>query len=169
MEEKKEEKKEENKEEENKEKNIIFKNENMLGLKSEDEVKDSNSENNNRSLFENAFKRKKKVIEYNYEESEEKDDIDNNNSDNAIRDKNKSINQDEIKKINNEISEVNYEKDFEILNLKYLSKNNLEENSLLNKKTKLESSIENNEDINPNLLNLEQKYKDENYSTNKFK
>ena len=151
----------------NKEKNIIFKNENMLGLKSEDEVKDSNSENNNRSLFENAFKRKKKVIEYNYEESEEKDDIDNNNSDNAIRDKNKSINQDEIKKINNEISEVNYEKDFEILNLKYLSKNNLEENSLLNKKTKLESSIENNEDINPNLLNLEQKYKDENLIPNK--
>ena len=53
------------------------------------------------------------------------------------------------------------------MNLKYLSKNNLEENSLLNKKTKLESSKENNEDINPNLLNLEQKYKDENLIPNK--
>jgi len=140
---------------------IINNNENNYITKEgiEENQEDSNSETKNKtinSLIDNAFKRRKKEIIYGYEESEEPDDdiqnnkeiIDINEKDNNDNDNNK-INE----KMNN-ANNFNCEKELENLNNKYLKINNTKETILLNKKTNPEhNNIQNDEDINPNILN----------------
>ena len=141
------------------EENIINNNENNYITKEgiEENQEDSNTETKNKtinSLIDNAFKRRKKEIIYGYEESEEPDDDIQNNKE--IIDINEKDNNDDnnINDKMNNANNFNCEKELENLNNKYLKTNNIKETILLNKKTNPErNNIQNNEDINPNILN----------------
>ena len=141
----------------NDDENIINKNANIFSLKNEekDNIYDSEDKNNN-SLFDKAFKRKTRVIEYGYEESEEPDE--NNN---IIENNNKieEIKEYDLNKINEENKEINCELELDNLKKKYL--NDIKEKTLLNRKTNPEQHILNNEDINPNILNSKIKTNEE--------
>ena len=149
------------------EENIINNNENNYITKEgiEENQEDSNTETKNKtinSLIDNAFKRRKKEIIYGYEESEEPDDDIQNNKE--IIDINEKDNNDDnnINDKMNNANNFNCEKELENLNNKYLKTNNIKETILLNKKTKPErNNIQNNEDINPNILNNSNIKKDE--------
>ena len=149
------------------EENIINNNENNYITKEgiEENQKDSNTETKNKtinSLIDNAFKRRKKEIIYGYEESEEPDDDIQNNKE--IIDINEKDNNDDnnINDKMNNANNFNCEKELENLNNKYLKTNNIKETILLNKKTNPErNNIQNNEDINPNILNNSNIKKDE--------
>ena len=149
------------------EENIINNNENNYITKEgiEENQEDSNTETKNKtinSLIDNAFKRRKKEIIYGYEESEEPDDDIQNNKE--IIDINKKDNNDDnnINDKMNNANNFNCEKELENLNNKYLKTNNIKETILLNKKTNPErNNIQNNEDINPNILNNSNIKKDE--------
>ena len=149
------------------EENIINNNSNNYITKEgiEENQEDSNTETKNKtinSLIDNAFKRRKKEIIYGYEESEEPDDDIQNNKE--IIDINEKDNNDDNNinyKMNN-ANNFNCEKELENLNNKYLKTNNIKETILLNKKTNPErNNIQNNEDINPNILNNSNIKKDE--------
>ena len=149
------------------EENIINNNENNYITKEgiEENKEDSNTETKNKtinSLIDNAFKRRKKEIIYGYEESEEPDDdIQNNKEIIDINEKDNNDNNDINDKMNN-ANNFNCEKELENLNNKYLKTNNIKETILLNKKTNPErNNIQNNEDINPNILNNSNIKKDE--------
>ena len=136
--------------------NIINKNENNFTTKEEIEKhEDNNSEIKDikiNSLIDNAFKRKKKEIIYGYEESEETDEMQNNEE---VIDINAQFNNNNIKineKMNN-TNNFNCEKELDNLKNKYLKSNGIKETILLNKKTNPEHNIQNDEDINPNILN----------------
>ena len=147
--------------------NIINNNENNYITKEgiEQNQEDSNTETKNKtinSLIDNAFKRRKKEIIYGYEESEEPDDDIQNNKE--IIDINEKDNNDDnnINDKMNNANNFNCEKELENLNNKYLKTNNIKETILLNKKTNPErNNIQNNEDINPNILNNSNIKKDE--------
>jgi len=149
------------------EENIINNNENNYITKEgiEENQEDSNTETKNKtinSLIDNAFKRRKKEIIYGYEESEEPDDDIQNNKE--IIDINEKDNNDDnnINDKMNNANNFNCEKELENLNNKYLKTNNIKETILLNKKTNPErNNIQNNEDINPNILNNSNIKKDE--------
>ena len=149
------------------EENIINNNENNYITKEgiEQNQEDSNTETKNKtinSLIDNAFKRRKKEIIYGYEESEEPDDDIQNNKE--IIDINEKDNNDDnnINDKMNNANNFNCEKELENLNNKYLKTNNIKETILLNKKTNPErNNIQNNEDINPNILNNSNIKKDE--------
>ena len=149
------------------EENIINNNSNNYITKEgiEENQEDSNTETKNKtinSLIDNAFKRRKKEIIYGYEESEEPDDDIQNNKE--IIDINEKDNNDDnnINDKMNNANNFNCEKELENLNNKYLKTNNIKETILLNKKTNPErNNIQNNEDINPNLLNNSNIKKDE--------
>ena len=149
------------------EENIINNNSNNYITKEgiEENQEDSNTETKNKtinSLIDNAFKRRKKEIIYGYEESEEPDDDIQNNKE--IIDINEKDNNDDnnINEKMNNANNFNCEKELENLNNKYLKTNNIKETILLNKKTNPErNNIQNNEDINPNILNNSNIKKDE--------
>ena len=149
------------------EENIINNNENNYITKEgiEENQDYSNTETKNKtinSLIDNAFKRRKKEIIYGYEESEEPDDDIQNNKE--IIDINEKDNNDDnnINDKMNNANNFNCEKELENLNNKYLKTNNIKETILLNKKTNPErNNIQNNEDINPNILNNSNIKKDE--------
>ena len=149
------------------EENIINNNSNNYITKEriEENQEDSNTETKNKtinSLIDNAFKRRKKEIIYGYEESEEPDDDIQNNKE--IIDINEKDNNDDnnINDKMNNANNFNCEKELENLNNKYLKTNNIKETILLNKKTNPErNNIQNNEDINPNILNNSNIKKDE--------
>ena len=149
------------------EENIINNNENNYITKEgiEENQEDSNTKTKNKtinSLIDNAFKRRKKEIIYGYEESEEPDDDIQNNKE--IIDINEKDNNDDnnINDKMNNANNFNCEKELENLNNKYLKTNNIKETILLNKKTNPErNNIQNNEDINPNILNNSNIKKDE--------
>ena len=149
------------------EENIINNNENNYITKEgiEENQEYSNTETKNKtinSLIDNAFKRRKKEIIYGYEESEEPDDDIQNNKE--IIDINEKDNNDDnnINDKMNNANNFNCEKELENLNNKYLKTNNIKETILLNKKTNPErNNIQNNEDINPNILNNSNIKKDE--------
>ena len=149
------------------EENIINNNSNNYITKEgiEENQEDSNTETKNKtinSLIDNAFKRRKKEIIYGYEESEEPDDDIQNNKE-IIDINEKDINDDNnINDKMNNANNFNCEKELENLNNKYLKTNNIKETILLNKKTNPErNNIQNNEDINPNILNNSNIKKDE--------
>ena len=144
----------------NDEGNIINKNANIFSLNNEvkDKIYDSEDSNNNNSLFDRAFKNKTKVVQYEYEESEEPDE---NNKNAEVTNKNEEINENDLNNINEENKEINCELELDNLKNKYLTLNNTKEKSLLNKKTNPEQHILNNEDINPNILNSNMKQKEE--------
>ena len=149
------------------EENIINNNENNYITKEgiEKNQEDSNTETKNKtinSLIDNAFKRRKKEIIYGYEESEEPDDdIQNNKEIININEKDNNDDNNINDKMNN-ANNFNCEKELENLNNKYLKTNNIKETILLNKKTNPErNNIQNNEDINPNILNNSNIKKDE--------
>ena len=149
------------------EENIINNNENNYITKEgiEENQEDSNTETKNKtinSLIDNAFKRRKKEIVYGYEESEEPDDDIQNNKE--IIDINEKDNNDDnnINEKMNIANNINCEKELENLNNKYLKTNNIKETILLNKKTNPgRNNIQNDEDINPNILNNSNIKKDE--------
>ena len=149
------------------EENIINNNENNYITKKgiEENQEDSNTKTKNKtinSLIDNAFKRRKKEIIYGYEESEEPDDDIQNNKE--IIDINEKDNNDDnnINDKMNNANNFNCEKELENLNNKYLKTNNIKETILLNKKTNPErNNIQNDEDINPNILNNSNIKKDE--------
>ena len=151
--------------------NIINKNENNFitkegieeNQKNQENQEDNSSETKNKtinSLIDNAFKRRKKEIIYGYEESEEPDDDIQNNKE--IIDINEKDNNDN-NKINEKMNNFNCEKELDNLQNKYLKTNNIKETILLNKKTNPErnNNIQNDEDINPNILNNSNIKKDE--------
>ena len=148
------------------EENIINKNENIFGSIKGEEEKLSDSKDKNKSVFDKAFKRPTKVIEYGYEESEEPDDNFNNFE---VTNKNEKDNEYEINKINEPKNDINCEIELDNLTNKYLNSNQLKEKILLNKKTNPEHLIQNNEDINPNILNSNIKSDEEIIITNKDK
>ena len=141
----------------NDDENIVNKNANIFSLKNEekDNIYDS-EDNNNKSLFDKAFKRKTRVIEYGYEESEEPDENNNNIENNN---KNEEIKEYDLNKINEENKEINCELELDNLKKKYL--NDIKEKTLLNRKTNPEQHILNDEDINPNILNSKIKTNEE--------
>ena len=142
--------------------NIINKNENIFFdlKKDEMEEKDLSDLNNkkNISIIDKAIKKRKNIIQYGYEESEEPDDI---NINKEMDDKNKKSNKDNLDNINEVSNEINCEIELNNLKNKYLPINNKKEKTLLNRKTNPEQDIQNNEDINPNILNSNIKNKDE--------
>ena len=135
---------------EEKEENIINKNENIMKLKIDEENKSDSNDKKNNNLFDNAFRRSKKVIEYGYEESEEQDEINNNDK---MTENIEESNKNNINDINEMKEEINCELELDNLKSKYLTMNNANEKTLLNRKTKSEHEIQNIEDINPNILN----------------
>ena len=152
--------------------NIINKNENNFTTKEEIEKhEDNNSEIKDikiNSLIDNAFKRKKKEIIYGYEESEETDEMQNNEE---VIDINAQFNNNNIKineKMNNN-NNFNCEKELDNLKNKYLKSNGIKETILLNKKTNPEHNIQNDEDINPNILNSTMKKAERNQIQQKEK
>ena len=143
--------------------NIINKNANIFNLKDKDEIEKENIENskskNINSKIDYAFRRGKKVVTYEYEESEDQDETLNNTK--IFDDKNETLKNDNEMKINGEFKEINYELELDNLTNKYSTKSNIKEKSFLNKKTNPQRNIENNEDINPNILNSNIKHDEE--------
>ena len=135
---------------EEKDENIINKNEKIMKLKIDEENKSDSNDKKNNNLFDNAFRRSKKVIEYGYEESEEQDEINNNDK---MTENIEESNKNNINDINEMKEEINCELELDNLKSKYLTMNNANEKTLLNRKTKSEHEIQNIEDINPNILN----------------
>ena len=146
----KEKEKEEKKEKEKREnENIINKNEDIFKKYIDDNETISNSKNNFiNDKIDNCFKKRKKVIEYGYEEFEESENGENN----KITNKTEISNKGNKNKVNEEMKEINCELELDNLKSKYLENNNTKEIILLNKKTNPEHDIQNNEDINPNIL-----------------
>ena len=143
--------------------NIINKNANIFNLKDKDEIEKENIENskskNINSKIDYAFRRGKKVVTYEYEESEDQDETLNNTK--IFDDKNETLKNDNENKINGEFKEINYELELDNLTNKYSTISNIKEKSFLNKKTNPQRNIENNEDINPNILNSNIKHDEE--------
>ena len=134
--------------EKNEDENIINKNENIL-KKYIDDDKETISDSKNNGInykIDNCFKKRRKMIEYEYEENEESENIENNKTINKTEMSNKG------NKVNEEIKVINCELELNNLKSKYLENNNTKEMILLNKKTNPEHHIQNNEDINPNIL-----------------
>ena len=157
--------------------NIINKNEKIFMTKDDYEEKEENEDNDSdmkdkkiNSLFDNAFRRPKKEIIYGYEESEDPDDIPNNKDIININEQNDKDN--DNNKINEKIDIVNNfncEKELDNLKNKYLITSNIKKTILLNKKTNPEHDIQNDEDINPNILNPNIKKVEENIIQKKEK
>ena len=136
--------------EKNENENIINNNEKLFNFKIEDEKNNSESSDKNISWLDKAFKRRSKKIEYAYEESE---DPDCNSNNGIFTDKNEKCNEETLTQINEQKNEINCEIELDNLTNKYLENGNIKQKSLLNKKTKPDYDILNNEDINPNILN----------------
>ena len=134
--------------EKNEDENIINKNENILKKYIDDDNETiSDSKNNGINYkIDNCFKKRRKMIEYEYEENEESENIENKKTINKTEMSNKG------NKVNEEIKVINCELELNNLKSKYLENNNTKEMILLNKKTNPEHHIQNNEDINPNIL-----------------
>ena len=140
--------KEKEKQEKKEDENIIIKNENIFKKYNDD--KETVCDSNDKSIIykiNNSFKKRKK-IEYGFEEFEEPENSENNEKIN----KTEISKKENINKINEEMKIINCELELDNLKNKYLENSNTKENILLNKKTNLKHDIQNNEDINPNIL-----------------